>query len=290
MKCLSLFTIILCFLTSVCFGQQGAKSGTRSTKVAVPDKSDLRVYRNLRYAETDPMYTDTSSDRTLDLFVPVENSQNKLPVFIFIHGGGFGVGDKYGAESLWSKLLSSGFAVISINYRLHLKQNKVEAASASANMSKGLQKFHPDLNQAIRIASEDAQLALKWIKTNANRYQLNADLIAISGGSAGAMAALYTAYVSGQKILPIKAVVDLWGGLENAELIKKGAPPVLIYHGDHDNLIHVDYAYALKRQMEKIGNSRSVLRVIEGRGHAIYKLIAEEKAEEIVAFLNETLK
>lgn len=84
----------------------------------------LRVYRNLRYAnKPDTLYSDTSSDRTLDLYTPAIESDNKLPVFLFIHGGGFSGGDKYNTstEAFCSKLASFGYAVISMNYRLRLQ-------------------------------------------------------------------------------------------------------------------------------------------------------------------------
>jgi pimeloyl-ACP methyl ester carboxylesterase len=73
-------------------------------------------------------------------------------------------------------------------------------------------------------------------------------------------------------------------------VIKKGAAPLLIYHGDKDPTINVAFAYALKAQMDKTGNTQSVLHIMEGVGHAAYKLIASEKIPEIVAFLNATMK
>jgi para-nitrobenzyl esterase len=251
-------------------------------------KDDLTIYRNLRYAaKPDSFENDIASDRTLDLYLPA-SSKGKLPVIVFIHGGGFSGGDKEGTEAVCTKLSSLGYAVLSINYRLELKRKKVSGAGAGANLANGLPvtgKFHPALHNAISIASEDTQLALKWIKENASQYKLKTSAVALCGGSAGGMTALYTAYISNQKILPIKAVVNLWGGLENTELIKKNAPPVLTYHGDLDKLIHVDFAYAIKKQMEKTGNTKSELYVMEGKGHARYDIIAKEKTEEIDAFL-----
>lgn len=254
---------------------------------------DLKVYRNLRYAaRPDSFETDTSSDRNLDLYIP-SSSKKKFPVILFIHGGGFSGGDKYGTHAICSQLSSHGYAVLSINYRLESKRKKVVGGSASANTAKGLPsngRFHPALRKAISSASEDAQLALKWIKENASKYNLDPSSVAISGGSAGGMTALHTAYVSDQKVLPIKAVINLWGGLENAEVIKKGAPPLLTYHGDKDILVNIDYAYALKKQMDATGNTRSELHVMKGLGHARYDFITKEKTGEIDTFLKKVFK
>ncbi|WP_187774947.1 alpha/beta hydrolase [Pedobacter sp. BS3] len=211
-----------------------------------------------------------------------------LPVYLFIHGGGFSGGDKKGTEAFCSKLASFGYAVVSINYRLYLKHHKIPGASCSANMSKGLPsdgKFNPALEKAIKIASEDAQMALAWIKQHTKAHNLNSSSIVISGGSAGAITALYTAYASNQNILKIKAVVDLWGGLETSDVIKKGAPPLLIFHGDEDKLIHIDYAYALKKRMDEIGNSKTEIHIMKGKGHARYDLITNERMGELVSFL-----
>ncbi|HEY0670428.1 MAG TPA: alpha/beta hydrolase [Sphingobacteriaceae bacterium] len=262
-------------------------------KVRVETKGDLKIYRNIRYASRpDSFETDTSSDRLLDLYRP-QSAEGKLPVIVFIHGGGFSGGDKKGTEAICAKLSALGYAVLSINYRLESKRKKVSGGSAGANTAKGLPangRFQEPFRKAISSASEDTQLALKWIKENASEYKLNSSSVALAGGSAGGMTALHTAYVSDQKVLPVKAVVNLWGALENAEIIKKGAPPVLTFHGDKDVLVHIDYAYAIKKQMEKTGNTLSQLHIMPGKGHARYDIVANEKTAEIDAFLKKAFK
>src|SRR5690606_10515014 len=82
-----------------------------------PHTYEVKAHRNLRYAEKpDGVYVaDTSSDRLLDLYLPVDDGGAKRPVILFIHGGGFGGGDKSGLETFWRDLASNGFAVISAN-------------------------------------------------------------------------------------------------------------------------------------------------------------------------------
>jgi acetyl esterase/lipase len=252
------------------------------------------VYKNIRYGSIPDSIDDASSDRILDIYLPRNRNNSKLPVFIFIHGGGFRNGDKGVAaiQELCSKISSKDFAVLSINYRLTLKY-KTYSGSGSVNMSKGLQptrKFNESAIIALKNATEDTEIALKWIKTHAKKYNFNTSSVAIGGSSAGAITALNLAYISTQKIIPVKAVIDMWGGMANTELINKDAPPVLIYHGDNDKVVHVDYAYALKNQMDKIGNKKSILNIMEGQGHAQYDVILKEKVDEIVAFLRINLK
>lgn len=268
----------------------GVKLSTGFAQTNGTSSSDMKVLRNIRYGDQRTnIKQDSTSDRVLDLYLPLAKKE-KLPVFVFVHGGGFSGGDKSGTKALCSKIASHGYAVISINYYLTLKHEKVSGASCSGNMSKGLpvKGFHPKLGEAIKNASDDTQLALKWIKDNGKGYGLDTRSIAISGGSAGAMTALYTAYASNQKVLPIKAVVNLWGGLEDSNLIKKGAAPLLTFHGDQDKLIHVDYAYDLERKMKEKGN-QVITNIYEGKGHAIYGFITDEKTGEIDAFLKRNL-
>jgi len=252
----------------------------------------VQVHRNIRYGEKPKgIGQDTTSDRTLDLYLP-ERRQRKLPVVVFVHGGGFAGGDKgsRSTQTFCEKLVSHGFAVISINYYLTLKHEKTAGANCTANMSKGLPKngFHPKLQEAVRNASHDTQLALQWIKEHTT-YGLDPSAVVLCGGSAGAMTVLYTAYASNQHVLPIRAVVNLWGGLENSAYIQKGAAPLLTYHGDQDKLIHVDYAYDLDKKMKETGNTLSETHVFEGKGHAIYNFITANKTEEIVGFLKKAL-
>ncbi|OAQ40774.1 hypothetical protein A5893_07500 [Pedobacter psychrophilus] len=288
----SLFLFFFTFL----FFKVTAQEITKNTYVPPVQKQKnidkITLIQDIRYGTIPAIALDSTSDRILDLYLPQNDaSKTSLPVFIFIHGGGFTGGDK-GLTDFCSKITKQGFAVVSINYRLTLKYKKVSGASCSGNMSKGLPangSFHPVLNEAINNASEDAIFALQWIKDNAKMFGFNTDKIAISGGSAGAMTALHVAYVSKQKVLPIKAVVSLWGGLEDAKVISKNAPPILIYHGDIDNTINVAYAYALKERMAAIGSKDTQLQILKDKGHAQYNLIAKEKISEIVLFLNNVL-
>lgn len=274
-----------------------AESNPTKEKEEIPHKPgtyEVKAFRNLRYAEKpEAVYTaDTSSDRLLDLYLPVDEGGSNKPVILFIHGGGFAGGDKSALEKFWRELASNGFAVISANYRLYLKHHKTPGASASANMAKGLRadgKFHPELQKAVTIASDDATRVLEWIKTNAGTYQMDAQRVAVSGGSAGAMTVLHLAYASGQQVLPVRAVVNMWGGLQDAAVIRAGAPPMLTFHGDQDALIHVDYARALDGQLKKTGTV-SELHVLEGKGHAIYNIISKDHVGTIVSFLRGVMK
>lgn len=282
----ALFLICANHTLSAGFPPQGTTTGIDEViKDSVQHKNSL----NIRYGDKPeaPYTSDTSSDRLLDLYLPTQRVHKKNPVFLFVHGGGFSGGDKSATTGLFQTLARKGYAVLSINYRLYLKHHKIPGASARANMSKGLRpdgQFHPAIQQAIEIATEDLSLALTWVKQQHATYNFDLDRVFVAGGSAGAMAILHLAYASGQQILPIRATVNLWGGLQDTSVIQKNAPPMLTFHGDKDDLIHVDYAYALDRRMKDLGLV-SETHILKDQGHALYNLIHKEYTDTIVHFL-----
>lgn len=253
---------------------------------------DIVLHQNLRYGTIPDSTTSSTSDRILDLYLPNKIAQKKIPLYLFIHGGGFTGGDK-AVTNLCQKIAEKGYAVASINYRLTLKNNKTVGAGCSANMSKGLPasgSFHPLLQKAVSDASEDAAMALNWLKKNTKKYKLDMNNVIVCGGSAGAMTALNLAYVVKPKTTKIKAVVNFWGGLENAQIIQKNAPPLLTFHGDKDDIIHVDYANALHKRLGELNSKKSKLNILEGKGHAQYKLITDTKIDEIDTFIKEVIE
>lgn len=256
------------------------------------NKHGIVVHKNIRYGDIPTIVPDSTSDRILNVHLPAE-ANAPLPVFFFVHGGGFRNGSKDSNKEVFIPLVKAGYAVVSINYRLTLKYHNPEKASCSAYMKEGPGKriYADGLNLAINNAVEDATQALQWIKDNASEYNLDTSRIAVSGGSAGAITVLYLTFSSQQNVLPIKAVVNCWGAIEDTRVIENGKtyPPVLTYHGDKDKLIHIDYGRALHARLEEVGNTQSILHVLEGKGHALYKYIAAEKMDEIIAFLDKSL-
>lgn len=93
----------------------------------------------------------------LDLYLPKEGGP--WPIFIDVHGGGWNAGDKAGAEG-WKFLNNYGIAAAAINYRL------------------ADQKKFPSM-------IEDVKCAVRFLRANAAKYNLDPDHIVASGASAG---------------------------------------------------------------------------------------------------------
>ena len=114
-------------------------------------------------AELDIPYAGTENPRQrLDLYVPKTTKGDKpLPVVVFIHGGGWQAGDKRGGFGTVRPLVMTGeYAGVSVGYRL--------------------------TGEAIWPAQiHDCKAAIRWLRANARKYNLDADRIGVTGNSAG---------------------------------------------------------------------------------------------------------
>ena len=115
-----------------------------------------QVKVNLPYANT------KNPRQTLDLAIPLKSSFNRpLPVVAFIHGGGWRKGSKNGGlRRILPYLQSLGCVGVSIGYRL------TDEAHWPAQI-------------------HDCKAAIRWLKANATKYNIDPDRIAVHGTSAG---------------------------------------------------------------------------------------------------------
>jgi acetyl esterase/lipase len=261
--------LVIGFLSAAdLYGAAAAKRGRENVR---PDAA------NVRYAEKRPELTvrDPASDRLLDVYLPrTEKPRSGYPCVMFIHGGGFKSGSKRSGGKLnpvCLELLENGIAVVSINYYLVRKHSKSKTR---------------DMNKEVRIAAEDAELAMKWIAEHAGKYGFDLSRFAICGGSAGARTCFELAYVRTSQPPKIRAVVDLWGVMVDPEKIRGGTPPALIIHGDKDRICDISRAYAIKRRLDRLKVPNRMI-VMTGRGHSQYREVGKKYMKDVVAFLRE---
>lgn len=120
-----------------------------------------RVPENVQFVADVP-YAGTDNPRQmLDLLVPKADSETPRPVVAFVHGGAWLGGDKRPALAQVARFAASGeYAAVSIGYRLS-----------------GEAKWPAQIH--------DCKAAIRWIKANAEKYNLDPDKIGIWGSSAG---------------------------------------------------------------------------------------------------------
>ncbi len=129
-------------------GKPGGMPGSSSSStVAKPTYSDV-AYATLSAAEK------------LDLYLP--EGDGPFPLVLLVHGGAFLMGDKAAGDATTGvdQLLSLGYAVASVNYRLSGE------ALAPAQI-------------------QDIKAAVRFLRANAQEYKLNSEKFGAWGGSAG---------------------------------------------------------------------------------------------------------
>lgn len=119
---------------------------------------------------------------TLNVWTPSLNASAKLPVIVWVHGGGMIRGASRVPVYDGKHLAADGAVVVTINYRLH--------------------HFgffaHPELTQEAKRFGEptgnfalyDTIAALRWVKANVAQFGGNPNNVTLSGESGGALVAL----------------------------------------------------------------------------------------------------
>lgn len=103
----------------------------------------------------------------------------RLPVLLYLHGGGFTIGDLETHDSLCRQLaLRSGAAVVALDYRL-APEHRFPAAV------------------------DDSWAALAWLHEHAGTLGLDASRLAVGGDSAGGTLAASTAFFARDRGLPL---------------------------------------------------------------------------------------
>lgn len=129
---------------------------------------------------TDAPQEPTSEDcLTLNVWAPVIEGKGKLPVMVWIHGGGLMNGSGSVPQYAGDRLAARGVIVVTINYRL----------GALGFLS------HPELNRESGHGASgnygllDQIAALKWVKRNIAAFGGDPDQVTIFGQSSGSFSA-----------------------------------------------------------------------------------------------------
>lgn len=200
------------------FGGAGGPGGAGG-KGGAPAAADTS---SIKTKYLDVAYAAKSDAQKLDVYLP-NTGNGPFPVIISIHGGAFKSGDKNSGElTPMLKGLDRGYAVVAVNYRLS-----------------GEAKFPAQIN--------DINAAIRFIKANASKYNLNPDKIATWGGSAGGSLSALTALSSGESSLEglelgnsnqsskVQACIDWFGPVYfstmDAEFKALGVTPVGVTNG-----------------------------------------------------------
>ncbi len=277
------------------------KAGPKGPRPLPPG---VTVQRDLSYSELG------HERQKLDLYLPAKASNP--PLVVWIHGGGWQNGSKDRTPAIM--LLSHGYAVASINYRL----------SSQAQFPAQI---------------EDCKAAIRWLRAQAEHYGYDPKRIAAWGSSAGGHLVALLGVTGDQRDFDrggnlgvssrVQAVVNFFGPAElltmdaqsganskmkhnapdspeakllggpiqeNKDKAKRASPlhyitpddaPMLIVHGDSDPLVPVQQSEMFHAALRKAGVDVS-LYIVKGGGHGGFN--DPEVDRQVTGFLNRVLK
>ncbi len=225
------------------------------------------------------------------------------PCVLFAFGGGFSHGNRADERYMpyFEMLLSQGFDVLSIDYRLGMEY------TLDKNEDVGPMEGAWAMYRSVNYAAEDVLRATKYLLDNGDKMGIDTSLIVASGSSAGAIAVLQAEnYISNReryaKILPADfnfagviafagAVYSVLGEPEWGEKVC----PVMLFHGNADR--NVPYRKAtilatgfygsdyLAEQLHNLG-ATYYFHSAHYRDHALALLPLTDNHNEIITFLS----
>ena len=235
----------------------------------------------------------------MDIYIPKNDTVEKRPLIMFIHGGAFYIGDKATLpyRTLCNHFASLGYVCVSINYRMGFKMS-----------SKAIER-------TAYQATQDAHAAMRYLLSKKEIYRIDPDCLFVGGASAGSITAMNLAYMrnenrpkssysslfaedlggletSGNKLygkFRIKGVANMWGGVNDLKILENSKIPIISFHGDNDEVVPYAQGYPFmvigdfKKVLfdEMYGSSciheralelgiRSKLHTFSGKGHGLY--------------------
>lgn len=225
------------------------------------------------------------NNQELDVIAPSANATSSNPAIIQVHGGAWMGGNKLSIDAMepgpilpdaFNQLSAKGFVIVSIDYRV-----------GTAG------KFPNNIT--------DVKCAIRYIRANAVKYNMDPNRIGLAGDSAGGhlvfLAGLANAsagWDTGENAntsSEVQAVAgyssptyideegrkwpQVWG--TNTALWEKGSPtywakqnaskpPLLIVHGENDDTVPADHGPALKTAADA-GGINATLQMVANAGH-----------------------
>ncbi len=176
-------------------------------------------------------------DPTITAYLPDPSTANGAAVIV-CPGGAFRMLSIDGeGKNVAEWLNSKGFAAFVLKYRLYksgdskdmgmpkmmLSEIKLSLKNANANPAPDNQ----ELNNVIRMATEDGQQAIRLVRRNAEKWHINPSKIGIMGFSAGGGVAVGTALLNDPEGYP-NFIVTLYGPSMVDVHVPANAPPLFI--------------------------------------------------------------
>ena len=217
-----------------------------------------------------------STSLSMEIYYP-ENIQDdqQYPAMIYFFGGGWNGGSTGQFEPHAKYFSGRGIICILADYRVKNRQGTTPFESV-----------------------KDAKSAIRYLRENAKKLQIDPNKIIASGGSAGAHLAAATATIekfneksddlsidakpnalvlfnpvfdNGPGGYGFERIGEEYPNFSPLHNIRKGTPPTIVFLGTKDKLIPVETAQYYKIVMEKVG-SRCDLHLYKDQPHGFFNL------------------
>jgi len=142
----------------------------------------------------------------LNVWTPAKTPDEKLPVMVWIFGGGFVAGDSYQPVFEGTKFASRGVVFVSMNYRLDLFGMFAHPEITAQHKADGCTNF----------AHLDQAAALAWVQRNIAAFGGDPDNVTLFGHSAGGASVIAQILSPKTEGYFHKAIVMSGGGIPSA--------------------------------------------------------------------------
>tara|TARA_B110000003_G_C16650852_1_gene534068 strand:+ start:2785 stop:4314 length:1530 start_codon:yes stop_codon:yes gene_type:complete len=256
--------IIIALLTSILFQSITRGQEYRYTKTLFSNAqiSEDIVYQNAPFIDSpyNIEINTTNQDLKMDIFTPEGDTNENRPAIIFAHSGGFLLGNKNHDDimAFCDSLSNKGYVTATIDYRLGFNIITNPNMHATRAVYRGIQ---------------DGMAAVRYLRANADTYNIDATKVYFIGSSAGSFIGLHSIYMDNDELpsdigavsyvnitVPFNhtapdlgplnigdnlnfngqpdAVVALWGAVQNTNLIhSNNDTPVFLIHGGNDSVV-----------------------------------------------------
>lgn len=235
----------------------------------------------------------------MDIYLPKNDTLDKRPLLMLIHGGAFFIGDKAAVpyQKWCTHFASLGYVCASINYRMGFRPS-----------SKAIQR-------TAYQATQDAHAAMRYLMAKKDIYRIDPENLFVGGASAGSITAINLAYMRNEnrpeatyssfltedlgdiensgndysEDFKIKAIANMWGSVFDLEMLENSNASIISFHGDEDDVLPYRFGYPFSAlgefqkvffdemygsyyidQKAKELGIRSELHTFHGEGHALH--------------------
>lgn len=227
--------------------------------------------------------------------IPYALSKGKQPAAVCVHEGGWENHNRRtcGVARVCRWLSQAGFVTATIDYRKLLRGVNMSNLTANRKRYVGW--------SAVVAAAQDTNAAVRYLKRNADAWNVDTNRVALVGASAGAITSLLVTYGNprwwsdehSSYDSRVHAVIAISGAIsgnrEFSDVIdgrREGAEvPLCVVAGTTDTLVPFKDSLGDYRRAVETGIPNSSLVVMPGLGHVKVKALLEQNDWQIATFL-----